>query len=42
MNVDGKELICYAHLFFTSLELGPELSASAYYNCGVTALSSDR
>lgn len=41
-NVDGKELICYAHLFFTSVELGPELSVNANYNCGVTTLSSDR
>lgn len=41
VKADGKELMCL-FFFLTSLELGPELSVNANYNCGVTTLSSDR
>lgn len=34
-------MLCLS-IFFTSLELGPELSVNANYNCGVTTLSTDR
>lgn len=40
--VDGRELLCSAHFFFTSLELGPGLSVNANCSCSVTTLSSDR
>lgn len=34
-------MLC-SFIFFTSLELGPELSVNANYNCGVITLSTDR